>query len=249
MRTKTTLSITSARKNIFNIAEEVQKGDTYYTLTERGCPKMVVLSAEKFETLLENKNKNKNFCLADSSEKKYASQVFAKTLIIRDESRVVYLSGDKQESKEQEEGLIKAQLYVELIEKYKYPLNLVELGRYVKVGPKEGKHYIEADVIVNSERGNVKMIFEVSNFSDFEEKTDKVVCDLFELANSLSWIKIANSLSWIKKPEYIVYFSRTCGKSENKEKIIAINYAKFNTFSAWKKAGRPAENKIPKFQS
>lgn len=242
MRTKTTLSITSARKNIFNIAEKVQKGDTYYTLTERGCPKMVMLSAEKFESLLENNSRNvrKNFCLADSSEKKYASHVFAKTLIIRDESRVVYLSGDKQQSKEQEENLVKAQLYVELVEKYKYPLDLVEFGRYVKVGPKEGKHYIEADVIVNSERGNVKMIFEVSTFSDFEEKTDKVICDLFALADSLSWIK---------KPEYVVYFSRTCGKSESQEKIVAINYAKFNTFSAWKKAGRPSENKIPKFQN
>ncbi|HAT73548.1 MAG: N-6 DNA methylase [Candidatus Moranbacteria bacterium GW2011_GWF2_36_839] len=240
MRTKTTLSITSARKNIFNIAEEVQKDGTYYTLTERGCPKMVVLSAEKFESLLENKNNSKGFCLSDRGERKYASQVFAKTLIIRDESRVVYLSGDKQESKEQEENLIKAQLYVELVEKHKYPLNLIEFGRYVKVGPKEGKHYIEADVIVNSEKGNVKMIFEVGTFSDFEDKTDKVVCDLFELADSLSWIK---------KPEYIVYFSRTCRKSEVKEKIITIDYARFNTFSAWKKAGRPAENKIPKFEN
>ena len=184
MRAKTTLSITSARKNIFGIAEEVQKGDVYYTLTERGCPKMVVLSAKKFEALWENKNNSRGFCLSDGGERKYASQVFAKTLIIRDESRVVYLSGDNQKTKEQEENLVKAQLYVELVEKHKYPLDLVEFGRYVKVGPKEGKHYIEADVIVNCEKGNVKMIFEVSAFSDFEEKTDKVICDLFELANS-----------------------------------------------------------------
>ncbi len=237
MRAKTTLSITSARKNIFSIAEEVQENGVYYTLTERGYPKAVVLSAKKFELLLSDKKGE--FKLSDGAERRYASQLFAKTLIIRDESRVVYLSGDNQRTKEQEEGLVRAQLYVELIEKYKYPLGLVELGRYVKVGPKDGRRYIEADVIVNCERGNVKMIFEVSAFSDFEEKADSVVCDLFDLADSLSWMK---------KPEYLIHFSRNCGKNEIKEKVMVIDCAKFNTFFAWKKAGRPAENKIPKFQ-
>lgn len=50
MNMRTTLSITDARKNIFDIAEEVQKPSVYYTLTEKGKPKAVIMSAEEFES-------------------------------------------------------------------------------------------------------------------------------------------------------------------------------------------------------
>jgi len=50
MDAKTTLPISEARKNIFKIAERVQKPAVYYTLTEKGRPKVVVLSANEFES-------------------------------------------------------------------------------------------------------------------------------------------------------------------------------------------------------
>ena len=50
MDAKTTLSISEARKKIFKIAEQVQKPDTHYTLTEKGKPKAVMMSAEEFES-------------------------------------------------------------------------------------------------------------------------------------------------------------------------------------------------------
>ena len=50
MDTKTTLPISEARKKIFKIAKMVQKPATYYTLTEKGRPKVVVLSADEFES-------------------------------------------------------------------------------------------------------------------------------------------------------------------------------------------------------
>lgn len=53
MNSKTTLSITEARKKIFEIAEAVQKPGVYYTLTENGKPKAVVLSYEEYESLIE----------------------------------------------------------------------------------------------------------------------------------------------------------------------------------------------------
>jgi len=53
MDTKTTLSISEARKKIFQIAEEVQKPNTHYTLTENGRPKAVLISAEEFESWIE----------------------------------------------------------------------------------------------------------------------------------------------------------------------------------------------------
>lgn len=50
MDSKTTLSISEARKRIFRIAAEVQRPHTHYTLTENGRPKAVIMSAEEFES-------------------------------------------------------------------------------------------------------------------------------------------------------------------------------------------------------
>jgi prevent-host-death family protein len=61
MDTKTTLSISQARKEIFRIAEKVQRPSTYYTLTENGKPKAVVLSAEEFESWQETLEINRIF--------------------------------------------------------------------------------------------------------------------------------------------------------------------------------------------
>lgn len=53
MTTKTTLSLTEGRKQFFDIAERVQRPNVYYTLTEKGRPKVVVMSAEEFESWAE----------------------------------------------------------------------------------------------------------------------------------------------------------------------------------------------------
>lgn len=53
MRIKTTIPISEARKKIFKIAEEVQKPDNYYTLTEKDglrqflCPLKSLILGEK----------------------------------------------------------------------------------------------------------------------------------------------------------------------------------------------------------
>ncbi|MCX6763113.1 MAG: type II toxin-antitoxin system Phd/YefM family antitoxin [Candidatus Moranbacteria bacterium] len=53
MRAKTTISISEARKKIFDIAEEVQKPGVYYTFTEKGRPKTVLMSYDEFDSLME----------------------------------------------------------------------------------------------------------------------------------------------------------------------------------------------------
>lgn len=47
------ISITQARKDIFKIADKVQKENTYYTLTEHGKAKAVIMSAEEFDSWME----------------------------------------------------------------------------------------------------------------------------------------------------------------------------------------------------
>ena len=44
-----TLSITEARKRIFELAEEVQTLGVHYTLTEKGRPRAVLISPEEYE--------------------------------------------------------------------------------------------------------------------------------------------------------------------------------------------------------
>ena len=61
MDTKTTLSISEARKRIFEIATDVQKPDTYYILTENGRPKVVIMSAEEFESWQETMDVMREF--------------------------------------------------------------------------------------------------------------------------------------------------------------------------------------------
>ncbi|MDO9028545.1 MAG: type II toxin-antitoxin system Phd/YefM family antitoxin [Candidatus Roizmanbacteria bacterium] len=46
----TTISITEARKRLFKIADEVQTPGLFYTLTEKGRPKAVLMSAEEFDS-------------------------------------------------------------------------------------------------------------------------------------------------------------------------------------------------------
>ncbi|MBU1179735.1 type II toxin-antitoxin system Phd/YefM family antitoxin [Patescibacteria group bacterium] len=53
LNAKNTITLTEARKKIFEIAEKVQKPNNFYTLTERGKPKAVILSAEEFDSIIE----------------------------------------------------------------------------------------------------------------------------------------------------------------------------------------------------
>ncbi len=50
MNTKNTLSISEARKKLFEMAKKVQISSTHYILTDKGRPKVALMSAEEFES-------------------------------------------------------------------------------------------------------------------------------------------------------------------------------------------------------
>ncbi|MFH1191912.1 MAG: type II toxin-antitoxin system Phd/YefM family antitoxin [bacterium] len=58
---KKIISITEGRKRIFEIAENVQKEGAYYMLTDRGAPKVVVMSYEEFDSWQETFEAEKYF--------------------------------------------------------------------------------------------------------------------------------------------------------------------------------------------
>lgn len=53
MTFRNTISISQARKEIFDIARQVQQPGQHFVLTDKGRPKIVMLSAEEFESLIE----------------------------------------------------------------------------------------------------------------------------------------------------------------------------------------------------
>ena len=50
---KKIISITEGRKKLFKIVEEVQKPDTYYTFTVDGKPRVVLMSKDEFDSVME----------------------------------------------------------------------------------------------------------------------------------------------------------------------------------------------------
>lgn len=88
MNSKTIISITEARKKIFQIAEDVQKPANYYTITENGRAKAVLMSAEQFDSL-------QSFMLMEKN--------------------------DPAQS-------LRLQFYIDLINKYKYPIARIEFS-------------------------------------------------------------------------------------------------------------------------
>lgn len=85
MDTKTTLPISEARKKIFKIAKMVQKPSTYYTLTEKGKPKAVVLSAEEFESWQETLETDRYFPNLEKDIKKAEKEYKKKKYITLEE--------------------------------------------------------------------------------------------------------------------------------------------------------------------
>ncbi len=99
-----TISITQARKKIFNIADDIQKTGSHYVLTENGISKVVMLSAEEFDSWTETLEVMKDFPNIEKdikeAESDYKSGKYTKypTLdeLLRNEG---YMLADKRSAK------------------------------------------------------------------------------------------------------------------------------------------------------
>ena len=50
---KNTISISQARSKLFTIAQKVQTPGVYFTFTDKGRPKTVIMSADEYESIIE----------------------------------------------------------------------------------------------------------------------------------------------------------------------------------------------------
>ncbi len=101
MNTKTTIPISKARAKIFEIADEVQKTSNHYTLTERGKPRVVIISAKDFESYQETLEVIKDFPDLERdikrAEKEYKKgDVFSLEQVLAEEG---YVSNNSRKSR------------------------------------------------------------------------------------------------------------------------------------------------------
>jgi prevent-host-death family protein len=258
MQVKNTLSISDARKQLFSIADEVQSPDTYYTLTERGRPKVVILSTERFESIVNQQNiqitramamldwekeqSGKSFSVREVPMRTYGDMLPKKhtTFVLQEAPRVMYVdrksSGDRYQAKE----LAKAQLYVELIERYRYPLYLVEVGRYVKVGGNESKRYTEADIMISGSQNNFLVLFSVSAMAVYDERLDASFHELFDIAEALAYRTDLQTR--------LTYYSRSYDeKNGAKHRFDTVSFNEYPSYDGWVAAERPTKKELPSY--
>jgi hypothetical protein len=223
MNIKNTLSITEARKKLFLIAGAVVKENIYYTLTEYGRPKIVILSAVKFSEL-------------SSEESSPVSPYgYGTPALVRDGGTQKY-GGQRTNIKEKE--IIKAHAYVELVEKYGYSFDQIDLGMYVSVGGDGSRRFMEADMVVWGKKGEPLIVFAIVPFADYERDFERTMKDLFEIGSAINSEKT--------HPVHLAYYSRSFSGGRVQKKISVIDAAKDKTFDNWEKNGRHLEKNIPR---
>lgn len=119
MNTQRTISISEARKRIFEIADEVQAPHKVYTLTSDGIPKVVIMSAEEYESWVETMEVERIFPdldkeIAETDEavrtgvyKKWASledMVARRTLAVAEKPKKKYGIRTKNKTKSRKEA-------------------------------------------------------------------------------------------------------------------------------------------------
>lgn len=225
MNIKTTLSITEARKKLFLIADKVTRENIYYTLTEYGRPKIVVLSATKFGELSDGGPQispygyGVPFFVRDNGAQKYGAQ--------------------KTNIKEKE--IVKAQAYVELVEKYGYAFDQIDLGIYVSVGGEGSRRFMEADMVVWGKNGNPLLLFAVVPFVDYERDFERTIKDLFEIGGAINNGK--------EHLTHLIYYSRSFSNGRAQKKISIVDVTQNKTFADWEKNGRQVGKNIPRSES
>ena len=64
---KNTISISQARSKLFTIAQRVQTPGVYFTFTDKGRPKTVIMSADEYESMVETLEVMRDFPTLDKT--------------------------------------------------------------------------------------------------------------------------------------------------------------------------------------
>jgi len=162
--------------------------------------------------------------------------------ISRDGSKITYLVQGYADNFLDPEEQVRAEFYIDLIEKYKYKpdKNIIELEKYRKIGHPHKKTDIKMDIVVYDKNHNPFMLFELKSREDYEKYFESSIkTQLFEPAATED-----KGRSTLK---FIIYYTRWRDEDGKlQEKYETIDYTKFKSFEEWEVAGRPNLRYIPK---
>lgn len=146
----------------------------------------------------------------------------------------------KSDNFEDPEEKVRAALYIELVEKYKYQVEQIDkIDKYIKIGHPDKKTDVKIDLVVKK-NGNPFMLFELKGSEyDYEKDMESSIkTQLFNVAPVLD--------PKGKHLKYLIYYTRFAEEGKLKERIITIDYTKYKTWDDWENAGRPNLMLIPK---
>lgn len=156
-----------------------------------------------------------------------------KFLIIRETTKVVY-GGDSFPFPLRRE-LLSAQLVVDLIDKYGYSPETIEVGRLVKIDS-EKKRFGKVDIIVLTPQKAFFMLINVVLPEFYQANLENAVSLLFQMAAALEG---KEALS------FLIYYSGWHERGEIQRRYLTIDYRRFKTIESWNGAGRLNEGYIP----
>ena len=228
MQIKTTLSISEARKQLFTIADKVQQAEAYYTLTERGKPTVVILSASSFESLQQKQTGS--------------PPESATTWIVREAStRQCQVTKDTF----REKNLLRSGLFVALTEQFGYPFGSIDIGRWVPKGGSGSRTYIESDLLVDEQNGTL-IVCAVEIFQRYAENTQETLEELFAIT--------ATFPQQSHQSRFILYATRapvSTGSTPTAQQNtwLIIDTKKYPSLEVWQQAGSPTEKSLPKYRA
>jgi type I restriction enzyme M protein len=159
--------------------------------------------------------------------------------ITRDGSKITYLAQGYTDDFQDPEEKVRTELYIELIEKYKYKPEHISIEKGKKIGHPDKKSDFRADIIVYDVNNNPFIFLELKSKDDYDKDFESSIeTQLFNAAGSLDAGK--------GHLKFLIYYTRWYDE-EGKlhEKYETIDYTKFKSYEEWESAGRPNLRYIP----
>jgi type I restriction enzyme M protein len=159
--------------------------------------------------------------------------------ISRDGSKITYLAQKYTDNFLDPEEQVRAELYIDLIEKYKYKPDKIELEKYRKIGHPHKKTDIKIDIVIYDENHNPFMLFELKSPEEYDKYFESSIkTQLFEVAATED--KGKGTL------KFLIYYTHWYDENGKlQEKYETIDYTKYKSFDEWEKAGKPNLRYIP----
>ncbi len=135
-----------------------------------------------------------------------------------------------------DEELVRAELLVRLITKYKYDANpkILEIERVYKSVGRPGKGG-RVDVIVRSKESSKAFLFiECKSPDKFDSEFNLIDGQLFRLSKQEN-----------VQPKYLAFYTSDIRGTTISERLILIDNATFSDFDSWTEAGQPSTDVFP----